>query len=93
VFGALVGDSLLQISPGLPCGLCHLFLHQFNLSVSFALHLIDSIDQQFSSLFVPFPGSIDFDLKLSLGFTNGFFIFGVEPLDFSLVAAISSLDI
>ena len=83
VFGALVGDSLLQISLGLPCGLCHLFLHQFNLSVSFALHLIDSLDQQFSSLFIPLPVSTDFDLKLSLGFPNGLFIFAIEPLDFT----------
>src|SRR4029453_1376865 len=60
---------------------------------SLALDLFDSLEQQLSSLFVPISNGIDFELKLSLGFTNGFFIFSFKPLDFSLVRSNLPLDL
>jgi len=93
VFGSLVSHSLLQISLGLSGGFCQLFLDQFDLSVSFALNFLDSLEQQVSSVFVPLTGGIDFDLKLCLGFTNGLFIFGFESFDFRLVSSNLALDL
>src|SRR6185369_13821399 len=46
VFGALVSHSPLKISFGLSGGLCQLLLDQLDLSVSFALNFLDSLDQQ-----------------------------------------------
>src|SRR6185369_3881331 len=93
VFGALVSHSPLKISLGLSGGLCQLLLDQLDLSVSFALNFLDSLDQQVSSVFGPLAGSIDFDLKLGLGFTKGLFILGFESFDLGLVSSNLTLDL